>query len=544
VIARVGAQRDVHRRDGRRAPPGRLRTTRWSLIDATSGAGGLPVDVSQTDAYYFAPQKSFGADGGLWLALLSPAAPSSGSSELARAPTAGSPTSLSLSTRSRTRAKDQTYNTPALATLLLLADQIDWMLAGGGLDFCVGGRTARVVRSPLRLGRGVGVRDAVRHRPGQALAGRRHDRLRRVGRRSALAKTLRANGIVDVEPYRKLGRNQLRIGMFPAIEPDDVQALTACIDWVVADRSMSERAKVLSRRRSATRAWSCCASRVRRRDRRRLGPTSSSPSRIGEFDGILIRSSHQADADLIGQGRRLRVIGRAGVGVDNVDVDAATRRGIVVANAPQSNVITAAEHTMALLLALARNVPQAHASLIGRAAWDRSKFSGVELHDKTLGIIGFGRIGQLVAQRARGFGMRVIAFDPYVAAERYRDLGVEKADSPDDVYARRRLHHPPPAQDARDRGLAGRRGVREDEGRRADPQRRPRPADRRRGAARPRWTRARSPARRSTCSRASRSPTTRCSAYPNVVVTPHLGASTAEATDRAGYQSAEQVVPR
>src|SRR5205823_6830384 len=118
----------------------------------------------------------------------------------------------------------------------------------------------------------------------------------------------------------------------------------------------------------------------------------------------------------------------------NVDVDAATRRGVVVANAPQSNVITAAEHTMALLLALARNVPQAHASLVG-GAWDRSKFSGVELYEKTLGILGFGRIGQLVAERARGFGMRVIAFDLYVAEDRFRELGVERAASSDELYS-------------------------------------------------------------------------------------------------------------
>ena len=128
------------------------------------------------------------------------------------------------------------------------------------------------------------------------------------------------------------------------------------------------------------------------------------------------------------------MIGRAGVGVDNVDVEAATRRGIVVANAPESNVVTAAEHTMALLLALARNIPQAYDSLIA-GKWERSSFSGVELYEKTLGILGFGRIGQLVAHRARGFGMRVLAFDPYVSAERYRELGVEKAESPEDIYA-------------------------------------------------------------------------------------------------------------
>src|SRR5207237_1922423 len=156
--------------------------------------------------------------------------------------------------------------------------------------------------------------------------------------------------------------------------------------------------------------------------------------RIGGYEGILIRSATKMTAELIDKADRLQVIGRAGVGVDNVDVPAATKRGIVVANAPQSNVVTAAEHTMALLLALARNIPQAHASLIG-GAWERSKFSGIELYEKVLGILGFGRIGQLVAQRARGFGMRVVAFDPYVSAERYRELGVEKADCSDAVYA-------------------------------------------------------------------------------------------------------------
>ncbi len=133
--------------------------------------------------------------------------------------------------------------------------------------------------------------------------------------------------------------------------------------------------------------------------------------RIGEYDGIVIRSATKLTAELIGKASNLKVIGRAGVGVDNVDVDAATRRGIVVANAPESNVVTAAEHTMALLLALARNIPQAYASLVA-GRWERSKFSGVELYEKTLGILGFGRIGQLVAQRARGFGMRVARVRP------------------------------------------------------------------------------------------------------------------------------------
>src|SRR5947209_4942889 len=156
--------------------------------------------------------------------------------------------------------------------------------------------------------------------------------------------------------------------------------------------------------------------------------------RIAEFDGILIRSATKLDANLLARARRLRAVGRAGVGIDNVDVVAATKHGVVVANAPQSNIITAAEHTMAMLLGLARNLPQAHASLTG-GKWERSKFTGVELYEKTLGILAFGRIGQLVAHRALAFGMRVIAFDPFVAAERCRELGVEKADSPDALYA-------------------------------------------------------------------------------------------------------------
>src|SRR5439155_2089186 len=147
----------------------------------------------------------------------------------------------------------------------------------------------------------------------------------------------------------------------------------------------------------------------------------------------LDRSAAQLDAGLIGAGEALRGIGRAGVGVDNVDVPAATKRGIVVANAPQSSVVSAAEHTMGMLLALARNIPQAHMALVN-GDWARSKYSGVELMDKTLGILGFGRIGQLVAERARSFGMRIVAYDPFVSAERYRELGVEKAETSDDVY--------------------------------------------------------------------------------------------------------------
>lgn len=262
--------------------------------------------------------------------------------------------------------------------------------------------------------------------------------------------------------------------------------------------------------------------------------------RIGGYDGILIRSATKLTAELIARGERLRVIGRAGVGVDNVDVEAATKRGIVVANAPESNVVTAAEHTMALLLSLARNIPQAYVSLTA-GKWERSKFSGVELYEKTLGILGFGRIGQLVAQRARGFGMRVLAFDPFVSAERYRELGVEKADSPEDIYAQAdfiTIHLPKTPETEgflneaafskmRDgvRVLNVARGGLIDEGALKDALESGKVG----GAALDVF---------------KEEPMTENELFsnPKVVVTPHLGASTAEATDRAGYQSAEQVV--
>jgi D-3-phosphoglycerate dehydrogenase len=262
--------------------------------------------------------------------------------------------------------------------------------------------------------------------------------------------------------------------------------------------------------------------------------------RIGDYDGILIRSATKLDSALLDRARRLRAVGRAGVGVDNVDVAAATKRGIVVANAPQSNVVTAAEHTLALLLALARNIPQAHASLTA-GAWERSKFSGIELYEKTLGILGFGRIGQLVAQRARAFAMRVIAFDPYVSAERYRELGVEKANSPDEVYAAAdflTLHLPNTPEttgwlDAE--ALAKcKDGVRV-----LNVARGPLVVDEdlRAGLDSGKVSGAALDVFRE-------EPVTDhpLFGYPNVIVTPHLGASTAEATDRAGYQAAEQVI--
>jgi D-3-phosphoglycerate dehydrogenase len=155
---------------------------------------------------------------------------------------------------------------------------------------------------------------------------------------------------------------------------------------------------------------------------------------IGRYDGIVIRSATKLTADLIERAEHLKVIGRAGVGVDNVDVAAATRRGIVVANAPESTVISAAEHTIGLLVALSRNIPQAHAAL-KQGRWERKTYGGIELADKTLGVLGFGRIGQQVARRAAGLGMRVVAYDPFVSPERFRELGVDRLETTEAVYA-------------------------------------------------------------------------------------------------------------
>ena len=262
--------------------------------------------------------------------------------------------------------------------------------------------------------------------------------------------------------------------------------------------------------------------------------------RIAEFDGILIRSATQVDADLLAKADRLRLVARAGVGVDNVDVDAATRRGVVVANAPQSNIITAAEHTMALLLALARNVPQAHASLVG-GTWDRARFSGVELNEKTLGIIGFGRIGQLVAGRARGFGMRVIAFDAYLAEERFRDLGVERASSVDQIYAVADFItlHLPKNQETEGWLNAAAFAQMKDGVRILNVARGPLVVDADLQAALDSGKVAGAALDVFGTEPVTDHP---LFGYPNVVVTPHLGASTTEATDRAGYQAAEQAV--
>jgi D-3-phosphoglycerate dehydrogenase len=259
---------------------------------------------------------------------------------------------------------------------------------------------------------------------------------------------------------------------------------------------------------------------------------------IGAYDAIVIRSATTLTAELIERGERLRVIGRAGVGVDNVDVEAATRRGIVVANAPESNIVSAAEHTIGLLVALARNIPQAHAAL-KEGRWERSRWGGVELADKTLGVLGLGRIGQLVARRALGLGMRVVAYDPFVSVERFRELGVDVAESPEDVYdaADFLTVHLPLTDDTR--GILG-----------AEAFGRMRTGVRIVNAARGELV------DEAALVEALRSGTVAGAAvdvFPEepytgpllevegVVVTPHLAASTEEAQDRAGVIVAEQV---
>jgi D-3-phosphoglycerate dehydrogenase / 2-oxoglutarate reductase len=261
--------------------------------------------------------------------------------------------------------------------------------------------------------------------------------------------------------------------------------------------------------------------------------------RIGEFDAILIRSATKLTADLIERAERLKVIGRAGTGVDNVDVGAATKRGIVVANAPESNSIAAAEHTLAMALALCRNVPQAHGSLVG-GAWDRSRFAGNELYGKTLGVIGFGRIGQLVAKRALSFDMDVVAYDKFVSPERFRELGVEGAETTDDLYARAdivTIHLPKTAEtegwidaEAIAKMRDGVRIVNVARGELVDLEALKDGLESGKVAGAALDVFPEEPYEDGSLF-----------ARDNVVVTPHLGASTAEAQDRAGVVTAEQV---
>ncbi len=233
------------------------------------------------------------------------------------------------------------------------------------------------------------------------------------------------------------------------------------------------------------------------------------------------------------------MIGRAGIGVDNVDIPAATARGIIVMNTPFGNSITTAEHAITLMLALARQIPEADASTQA-GKWEKNRFMGVEIFGKTLGIIGCGNIGSIVADRALGLKMKVIAYDPFLSAERAVDLGVEKVEL-DELLRARRFHHAAHAAHRQDPQHHRRR-------RRWRRPRRACASSIARAAAwstRRRWprrcNRARSRAPRSTCSPRSRRRRIRCSALPNVVCTPHLGASTSEAQENVALQVAEQM---
>jgi D-3-phosphoglycerate dehydrogenase len=261
-------------------------------------------------------------------------------------------------------------------------------------------------------------------------------------------------------------------------------------------------------------------------------------AKIGGYDAIVIRSATKLTADVLERAERLKVIGRAGVGVDNVDVDAATRRGIVVANAPESTVTSAAEHTIGLLVALARNIPQAHAAL-KQGRWERSTWGGIELEGKTLGVLGFGRIGQQVARRALGLGMRVVAFDPFVAKERFRELGVERGETPDGVLRAAEfltLHLPLTGET---RGFLDRNAIDKlPEGARVINAARGELVDEDALAEALRSGRIAAAALDVYCEEPYSGPLLE---LDNVVATPHLAASTEEAQDRAGVIVAEQV---
>src|SRR6188508_2854650 len=275
------------------------------------------------------------------------------------------------------------------------------------------------------------------------------------------------------------------------------------------------------------------------RDRFDVDADSALEDVIDRYDGIVIRSATKLTRDLIDRATRLKVIGRAGVGVDNVDVDAATRRGIVVANAPESTVVSAAEQTIGLIVALARNIPQAHAALKG-GRWERSRWSGVELAGKTLGVVGFGRIGQQVARRAVGLGMTVLAYDPFVGSERFRDLGVDRAETLDELLGTAEIVtlHSPLTDETR--SLIDR-----------DTIARMRDGARLVNAARGALVDEEALVEALESGKLAGAALDVFSAEPytgplleldQVIVTPHLAASTDEAQDRAGVIVAEQVV--
>jgi D-3-phosphoglycerate dehydrogenase len=267
-----------------------------------------------------------------------------------------------------------------------------------------------------------------------------------------------------------------------------------------------------------------------------------SPEKLREVikgaSALIVRSATQVDDALLEAGSDLVVVGRAGVGLDNVDVEAATKRGVMVANAPESNIVSAAEHTLAMLLAVARNVPQAHAALV-EGRWERSRWEGVELLDKTLGIAGLGRIGKLVAQRAAAFGMRIIAFDPFVSAERARAMNIELVDidrliQESDFLT---IHLPKTKETV---GLSGR-----DMLLKAKPNLRI--VNVARGGIVDEDALAEAVSSGVIAGAAldvfAKEPTTESPLFsvPGIVVTPHLGASTTEAQDKAGDDIADMV---
>jgi D-3-phosphoglycerate dehydrogenase len=260
---------------------------------------------------------------------------------------------------------------------------------------------------------------------------------------------------------------------------------------------------------------------------------------IGPYDALIIRSATKVTAEVLEAATALKVVARAGIGLDNVDVDAATRRGVMVVNAPQSNIISAAEQAMALLLAQARNVPQANAAL-KTGAWERSRWQGVELAGKTLGLVGLGRVGSLVAQRAAGFDMRVIAFDPYVSQERAKEIGVDCMPTLESLLVQAdfvSIHLP---RNEETEGLIGEKQLR---------MMKPdaRLVNTARGGIVDEDALARVLADGHLGGAAldvfSAEPTTESPLFglDNVVVTPHLGASTREAQDKAGVTVAEMV---
>jgi D-3-phosphoglycerate dehydrogenase / 2-oxoglutarate reductase len=262
-------------------------------------------------------------------------------------------------------------------------------------------------------------------------------------------------------------------------------------------------------------------------------------ARVADADALVVRSATQVDGEVLAAGRNLKVVGRAGIGLDNVDVNAATRLGVMVVNAPQSNVISAAEHTVALILAQARNIPQADAAL-REGRWERSRFQGAELYGKTLGIVGLGRVGALVAQRLNAFGMRVIAYDPYVSRDRAAQMGVELASLVEvltkaDVVT---IHLPKTPETT---GLIGEREL-------AAMRPGARLVNTARGGLVDETALAKAVESGHLGGAAldvfSEEPTTHSPLFQleRVVVTPHLGASTAEAQDKAGVAIAEQLI--